>query len=440
MGTKNYKIILLLLLTFIVSSTSVIAQKESEKLRKKQKELQKKIENTKGLLGKTRDTQKLTIAELAIINQQIAYRDELITNYAQQVSKIGYQIEQNKQDITRQQIELGKLKKRYVDLIRYAYRHRNSYHRLLFVFAASSFNQAYVRVKYLRQFADHRKKQAQRIREKQRELTAKINELKNAKEEKQDLLGKQKIEKENHLQDKTKQQESLSKLKSEENKLKEALTEQEKQKEKLAVEIKRAIEEEIRKERERERERMAKENAKKGNANKTTSKKNNTSTTTDNSKKEVHYDVSRDGIELESSQFELNRGRLPWPVEKGEIISHFGRNPHPTLANVWVNNNGVDIGTANGSNVRSVFNGKVSSIFVIPNAGKCVIISHGAYRTVYANLATVSVTKGQDIKTKQIVGTLLPGDDGGLSESHFEIWKVTTSDMEKQNPGLWLHR
>lgn len=440
MGTKNYKIIFLLLLTFIVSSTSVIAQKESEKLRKKQKELQKKIENTKGLLGKTRDTQKLTIAELAIINQQIAYRDELITNYAQQVSKIGYQIEQNKQDITRQQIELGKLKKRYVDLIRYAYRHRNSYHRLLFVFAASSFNQAYVRVKYLRQFADHRKKQAQRIREKQRELAAKITELKNAKNEKQDLLGKQKIEKENHLQDKNKQQESLSKLKSEENKLKEALTEQEKQKEKLAVEIKRAIEEEIRKERERERERMAKENAKKGSANKTTSKKNNTTTTTDNGKKEVHYDVSRDGIELESAQFELNRGRLPWPVEKGEIISHFGRNPHPTLANVWVNNNGVDIGTAAGSTVRSVFNGKVSSIFVIPNAGKCVIISHGAYRTVYANLATVSVTKGQDIKTKQIVGTLLPGEDGGLSESHFEIWKVTTNDMEKQNPGLWLYR
>lgn len=380
---------------------------------------------------------KITIAEIAIINQQIAHRDELIGNFAQQVSRLNYQIEENKQDITRQQIELGKLKKRYVDLIRYAYRHRNSYHRLLFVFAASSFNQAYVRVKYLRQFADHRKKQAQRIREKQRELLRKVAELKNSKTEKESLLGKTELEKQNHVQDKAKQQESLAKLKSEENKIRETLTEQEKQREKLTAEIKRAIEEEIRKERERERERQAKATANKKKNN--TNPKNN-STTPDKGKKEVHYDISREGIDLESADFEKNRGRLPWPVEKGEIVSHFGRNPHPTLANVWVNNNGVDIGTASGSTVRSVFNGKVSSVFVIPNAGKCVIISHGAYRTVYANLSNVTVSKGQEIKTKQIIGTLLPGEDGGLSESHFEIWKVTTDDMEKQNPGLWLYR
>jgi septal ring factor EnvC (AmiA/AmiB activator) len=438
MTIKGNKILLLVILTFFVSTSTVVAQKESEKLRKKQKEIQKKIENTKSLLGKKRIDQQITIAELAIINQQIAYRDELIGNYSQQVNRINYQIEESKQDITRQQIELGKLKKRYVDLIRYAYRHRNSYHRLLFVFAASSFNQAYVRVKYLRQFADHRKKQAQRIREKQRELSAKIIELKNAKLEKQELLGKQEVEKENHLNDKTKQQESLSKLKSEESKLKESLTEQEKQKERLAVEIKRAIEEEIRKERERERERQAKANANKKKNN--TTPKNNNSASSDKGKKEVHFDVSREGIDLESADFEKNRGRLPWPVEKGEIVSHFGRNPHPTLANVWVNNNGVDIGTSSASTVRSVFNGKVSSVFVIPNAGKCVIISHGAYRTVYANLANVSVSKGQEIKTKQVIGSLLPGENGGLSESHFEIWKVTTNDMEKQNPGLWLYR
>lgn len=436
---KGNKILLLLLLTFFVSTTSVIAQKESEKLRKKQKEIQRKIENTKSLLGQKRNDQQITIAELAIINQQIAYRDELIGNYAQQVARINYQIEESKQDITRQQIELGKLKKRYVDLIRYAYRHRNSYHRLLFVFAASSFNQAYVRVKYLRQFADHRKKQAQRIREKQRELSAKIVQLKNSKIEKQELLGRQKVEKENHLQDKTKQQESLSKLKAEENNLKSALTEQEKQKEKLAVEIKRAIEDEIRREREREKERMAKAAAKK-NKNNSSPKNNSNNNASNNSKKELHFDVSREGIDLESADFEKNRGRLPWPVEKGEIVSHFGRNPHPTLKEVWVNNNGVDIGTSSGSTVRSVFNGKVSSVFIIPSAGKCVIISHGAYRTVYANLANVSVSKGQDIKTKQAIGTLLPGESGGLSESHFEIWKVTSSDMEKQNPGLWLYR
>jgi murein DD-endopeptidase MepM/ murein hydrolase activator NlpD len=154
----------------------------------------------------------------------------------------------------------------------------------------------------------------------------------------------------------------------------------------------------------------------------------------------VHYDINTPEIEPESAEFEKNRGSLPWPVEKGEITNYFGRNPHPTLAGVFTNNNGIDIGTAKGANVRSVFNGKVTSVFVIPNAGKCVIVSHGAYRTVYANLAEVTVSKGQEVKTKQTLGKLLPNENGGLSEAHFEIWKVTSTDMEKQNPTLWLFR
>ena len=435
MITKGNKI-LLFILTFLVS-TALIAQKEVDKLKKQEKELQKKIRDNKKILTEKQNIEKITIAEVAILNQQIAHRDELIGNYSQQVNNITYQIEETKNDITRHQTELGKLKKRYIELIRYAYRHRNTYHRLLFVFAATSFNQAYVRIKYLRQFADHRKKQAQRIREKQRELARKIAELKNAKTEKQELLGKTEIEKQNHLADKAKQQDALAKLKSEEHTIKQTLADQEKQREKLTAEIKRAIEEEIRRERARERERMAKAEANK--KNKSTNTKTNTDKTTV-PKKEVHYDVEREGMALESAEFEKNRGRLPWPVEKGEITQHFGRNPHPTLKEVWISNNGIDIGTGKSAKVRTVFEGKVSSVFVIPNAGKCVIVSHGAYRTVYANLAEVSVTKGQELKTKQNIGTLLPGEDGNISEAHFEIWKVTTNDMEKQNPALWLYR
>lgn len=435
MGTKNYKIIFILLLTIFVSAPSVIAQKQSEKLKKKQKELQRKIENTKKLLGTTQSETKVTIAELAIINQQIAYRDELITNYSHQVNKINAQIQQHNEDIDRMQTELGKLKKRYVELVRYAYRHRNNYHRLLYVFASGSFNQAYLRVKYLGEFADHRKKQAQQIRKKQRDLALVISALKNDKNEKQELLGEQKSEKEHHLTDKQKQQESLNKLKSEEAKIKDQLSEQKKQKELLDVEIKKAIEEEIRKERERERERQAKNNAKKNNSN-----NSSTSKTTTTTAKKHNYNVDTPNIEPESAEFEKNRGHLPWPVEKGEITSHFGRNPHPTLAGVVTNNNGVDIGTTKSAAVRSVFHGKVTSVFVIPNAGKCVIVSHGAYRTVYANLASVNVKKGDEVKTKQTIGTLLPNEEGNLSEAHFEIWKVTSSDMEKQNPGLWLYR
>lgn len=429
------------MLAFMLCTFSSIAQKESEKLKKKQKELQKKIENTKSLIGRTRDDQKLTIAELAIINQQIAYRDELIGNYAQQVSKISTQIEENKNSVLRMQNELSKLKKRYIELVRYAYRHRNSYHRLLFVFASASFNQAYTRAKYLKQFGDHRKKQAQMIRSKQRELNNTITKLSTDKEQKKNLLTEQEKEKINHLQDKEKQQVALNKLKSEEQKLKEELTEQKRQKDIIDQEIRKAIEEEIRREREKEREREAKRK-KAAKENTTTTAKTSTggNKTSTNKKKEVHYDINTPEIEPESAEFEKNRGSLPWPVEKGEITNYFGRNPHPTLAGVFTNNNGIDIGTAKGANVRSVFNGKVTSVFVIPNAGKCVIVSHGAYRTVYANLAEVTVSKGQEVKTKQTLGKLLPNENGGLSEAHFEIWKVTSTDMEKQNPTLWLFR
>jgi len=168
---------------------------------------------------------------------------------------------------------------------------------------------------------------------------------------------------------------------------------------------------------------------------------NNASTGSKTGKKPVHYDVNTPDVEPESVEFEKNRGRLPWPVEKGEITSSFGKNPHPTLPGIFTNNNGIDIGTSKGAPVRCVFNGKVSSVFVIPNAGKCVVISHGAYRTVYANLAEVNVTKGQEIKTKQQIGSLRPDEaNNSLSQAHFEIWKITENDMEKQNPALWLFR
>lgn len=431
-ATRGSKI-LLLVLAFCISAITVTGQEKVDKLKKKQKEYEKKIQNTKNLIGKKVNEGLSTIAELAILNQQIAHRDELITNYSQQMNKINGEIVNNQNDIIKLQSDLDKLKKQYVELVRYAYRHRNSYHRLLFIFASETFNQAYVRVKYLQQFADYRKKQAHQIRQKQVSLNYKIAELKSNKAEKQNLLGQQQVEKQNHLSDKSKQQEVLSKLKSEEKRLRSELQEQEEVKAKLAQEIKKAIEEEIRKEREKQKTR--------NNTKKPNTKTPDKTSPANKGKKEVHYNINTPDVEPESAEFEKNRGRLPWPVEKGEITSSFGRNAHPTLAGVVTNNNGIDIGTSKGSGVRAVFNGKVSSVFVIPNAGKCVIISHGAYRTVYANLAEVNVTKGQEVKTKQQIGSLLPDENNNsLSQAHFEIWKVSSDDMEKQNPALWLYK
>ena len=139
------------------------------------------------------------------------------------------------------------------------------------------------------------------------------------------------------------------------------------------------------------------------------------------------------------NDFAKNKGKLPWPVTKGTITTHFGRHQHPVLDNVWVDCNGIDIGCEKGASVRAIFRGEVSSVIVIPGAGKAVIVSHGAYRTVYSNLRDVSVAKGQKLETKQTVGTVMTDDEG--STAHIEIWKITTEgELVKVDPETWIYQ
>ncbi len=417
---------LLLCLLFTVTTFPLSAQKASEKLKQKQQELEKKIESTKSLIGSAKNNQRITIAELAIINQQISYREELLRNISQQVGKINRQIEENKSVIESLEADLKRLKEQYAQMLFYAYKHRNTYHKLMFVFAARDFNQAYLRMKYLQQYGDYRKKQVEMINRTKQTLDEKVAQLEQKRVEKQGLAKEQEKEKSNFVSDKQRQQETLSTLQKEENRLKAALDDQEKKKKQLAQEIRKAIEEEIRKQRELEQAKNRNNNKPSGGQTATSSKKGTGFTETPE-------------IKLESTRFENNKGKLPWPVEKGEITQRFGQRPHASVKGLITNNNGVDIGTTKASKIRAVFDGTVSSIFVIPGAGKAVMISHGSYRTVYANLAEVSVAKGQEIKTKQEIGTVLSGESS-ISELHFEIWKITESDYVRQDPEGWLYK
>lgn len=123
---------------------------------------------------------------------------------------------------------------------------------------------------------------------------------------------------------------------------------------------------------------------------------------------------------------------------KGTIVEGYGKNPHPSLANVFTNNNGIDIGAPKGAQVRAVFEGEVTSVLSIPGAGKVIIIKHGNYRTVYSNLQEVFVAVGTKVSTKQAIGSLLPDDSGGLSTAHFEIHQVIDGSVQRMNPTLWL--
>ncbi len=393
----------------ILCTLNAFSQKESDKLRAKQRELQKKITYTKELIGNTKNQERLTMTELGIINQQIAYRNELISLYGNQLKSVERQIDANRKKIAQLEDEIVVLKEKYAKLIFFAYKHRNSVKdNSLMWFSGEDINKTYLRMKYLNQIAKYRKLQVELIRKTQAELAKKETKLQADIAKKKEILSSKDKEKQQFQNDKDKQREILSSLKQEQNKLKDQLDDQEEKKRRLSAAIRRAIEKEIAAQ------------AKKNNGT-------NKYGSTPESK-------------LAGKSFAANKGRLPWPVIKGEITGKYGKQPHPVLAGVYTQNNGVDISTTKGAVMRSVFAGKVTSVLIIPGAGKVVMVSHGNYRTVYANLQEIYVAKGDKVSAKQEIGVLLPKEGGSTSEAHFEIWKIDGGNMQKQNPQYWLAR
>ena len=198
-------------------------------------------------------------------------------------------------------------------------------------------------------------------------------------------------------------------LKKEEGRLKETQKKQEKQRRDIDTAIRKAIEAELKPK----------------------------TTASGTSKGKLDLSLTPEAKEL-NADFEKNKGKLPWPVEKGVITSSFGKQAHPVLPGIVIENNGVDITTEKGSSVRALFRGEVSSVIVIPGAGKAVILSHGVYRTVYSNLRETSVSKGDKVETKQVVGTVMSDESGSVA--HIELWKITADGLVKVDPGPWLYR
>jgi len=399
--TKNIISILLLLLIF--SGTSFAQKISSKSLKKEQQNLAKKIKFTKKLLGDTKSNTSTTIKELGIINRQINYRQELINNVNEQITSLNKLIMEYHSVIQSLENDIEKLKDQYRQMIKYAYKKRNEYNELMFIFSADNFNEAFKRIKYLKKIEEFRKTQIDLILKAEERLKEKITKLEVRKEEKTSLISLQDNEKVNFEKDKRLRNQTLQSLKKEESKLLGQLTNQNKKKSELARAIKKAIEMELAKE----------------------------------TKTPKGYKPTKEMI-LTGKSFYGNKGKLPWPVEKGEITEKFGKNPHPVHANVFTYNNGVDISTIKGANVRAIYEGVVSSVLVIPGAGKVIILAHGSYRTVYTNLKESYVKKGDKVTTKQLIGSLLPETNGKTSEAHFEIRQITKDGIKNLNPAYWL--
>lgn len=429
---------LLFLMVFCITSP---AQTKKD-LEKKKSQIQKEISVTNKLLDETKKNKKLSLNQLVTLNQKISMREELITTINSEITYTNVLIGSTSNSILKLQAEIKKLKAEYARMIYYASKNQNSYDRLMFIFSSSDFNQAFRRMKYFQQYSDYRKKQAIMIQLKQGELSGKLTDLAVKRSEQQNLLQNKEKEKQHLTTEKSEKEVVLAGLQSKEKQLKEDLRKKQDDASKLQAAIQRIIEEEIRKAREaaiaaeKAREKARKEKEKKNTANSknATTSKEVTAPVKENRVTENGYSLTPEAQKL-SENFEANRSRLPWPVAEGVITSSFGEHEHPILKGVKVKNNGIDIATKQGAQVRSVFEGEVSGVVSIPGAGKAVIIRHGEYLSVYSNMADTFVQKGDKIKTKQFIGAALT-DDENKTEVHFEIWKGSLT----QNPASWIYR
>ncbi|MEE1946880.1 peptidoglycan DD-metalloendopeptidase family protein [Pedobacter sp. KR3-3] len=424
---KLNKLLLSLLLTGLCSTGFAQSSKE---LIKKKEALQRQIELAEKNLNKTASGKKLTLTEINTIKAQVRLMQDKISTINSEMKNLDHQITENTGKVHNLQNRLSDLKKEYANMIRFAQRNRNSYDKMMFVFAASDFNQAYKRIKYLQQFGQYRKKQAAYIQGTEKDLSNQIVVLDKDLKNKNNLLKEQVSEKSKLDKKKIEQTVVLNQLSKQEKQYKQDIQKKRQQQEAISREIRAAINREIAaarkkaEEEERERERIAAAKAKAENRPAPAAPAKPKSATTSEMLR-----ATPEAAKL-SAAFENNRGSLPAPVATGYIVQHFGAYK---VDQATANSDGVTYNTAEGTAVRAVFNGKVASIS--PFQGRYfILINHGEYFTVYSNLKSVSVSKGETVSTKQVIGVV--GDSNGVGELEFQVRKGDKA----QNPEGWIAR
>tara|TARA_B100001741_G_scaffold311327_1_gene312253 strand:+ start:32663 stop:33919 length:1257 start_codon:yes stop_codon:yes gene_type:complete len=409
--------VIFIFFSFIIPSILFSQNNEKKNLQDKKTKLQKEIKLTNSLLNKAKKQKTQSVTMLNTLNKQIQSRQEIIhtlnieVNLAKtQIEKLKNEIQITKQSLVKKRELLDTLKSEYSLMIRDAYFNRNAYKKLAFVFSSQHYNQALKRLKYLQEYSLFRQNQVKEILVAEQQLNDELLKLKQqkvlllvAKNQKSKSLEESQTEVRVLADEKSSQNTLLSSLKKKEKQLKKDLQSKKYLASQLEKQIRKFIEEEIR---------IAK--AKSSGAN-------------------IVLELTPEQ-QIISEKFTLNKGMLPWPVERGVIIERFGVQSHPVLKGIETFNNGVKITTEEGAEIRSIFDGQVSRIIDIPGAGKAVIVSHGDYFTVYSNLLEVSVKRGETVLLKEKLGTVITKNTEKETITELQIWKGS----EKMDPSSWL--
>lgn len=409
---KFWSIVLICLLGAVFPLQTSFAQtkKSRAELEREKAEIQKRLLEFDQILKKTSETKKVSVGQLNAVNKQLQTRISYINTLNKEVRLLDQEIGQTEKRIGQLEGELRNLKEEYAGMVYTSSKLNQGLTMTAFIFSSSTFKQFYMRLRYLKQYSDARKKQVDQIEAVTTALAEQKDLLENKKNEKQKVLQQEQQQKQQLDKAKQEQQGIVNDLTKQEQDLRKKIADARKQQENLNRMIRAVIEEEIRR---------AEAEAKKAN-----------STATRSSGSSIPLTPEAAAL---SNSFAGNRGKLPWPVESGFITKRFGTHPHPTVKGVVEDNDGIDIQTTPNANVRAVFDGEVTKIFTVPGYGGTIVVKHGEYYTMYSKLKVISVKSGDKVKAKQVIGQVYTNKDG-ISEVHFETWK----GLQPMDPSIWL--
>ncbi len=401
MKSKSFKMVKIFLayILFLCVSLNYLIGQDRKELEQQRNQLQKEINEANELLKSVGLQKDRSVESIVLLRKRITLRQSNITTLKSELNILEREIAILNSSITNNEATINRIKINYANDILLAYKLKSSKIQLMYIFGSYNLDQAFQRFKYLSIISKSRREKVQQIQEVQNDLNKQLTNVVVLRNEKRELIKSLDNELVVLNRDLKLLDEQIGKLKQEEERIKRKIRESQKLAEELNRKIKQIIENEIAK----------------------------------NKKGKLSFDLTPEEIVV-SDSFEKNKSKLPWPIERGFITERFGTHEHPVFKGVVTRNDGVDIATENNSSVRTVFEGIVTNVLIIPGLNKVVLVRHGRYLTVYSNLEEVYVQRGQKVKTKEIIGKVNSDGNRDFSIVKFQIWK----ENEKLNPEDWL--
>ena len=393
---------MLFLWIVLLCSNSIFSQNNRKQLEKQKEAIQKELKEINALLFKNKKQKASTFTDIENINYKIQRKQEVIKLTNRQINLLNIELEKNKN----QQVDLSKrlkeVKAAYKEMILRSYKSKSGKNKLMFVLSSESFFQAFKRTQYIKQYAAFRRNQANKIVTISDELKLINDELIERKKLKETLLTNNRLTQKSLEKEKNQANEIAFKLKSQEKKYKKNILAKQKESSKIDKQIDKLIREAI------------------AASNKTKTKSNS-------------FNLTPEAIAL-AKNFELNKGKLPWPVSRGVVIQRFGTQPHPVVKTAKIKSNGIVIATEKSAKVKTVFKGQVLSVLKFRGSNPTILIQHGNYITAYKNLSKVFVSKGDVLESGQVIGEVFTNKTNSQSTIQFSIFKKTTP----LNPLFWI--